>query len=395
MSWKIKHKLHDGTVLETIQPENLRFTLNKKDVHTIQYEISHSKYGHTGDVDIHDFVGAYRTDFELIWHDDVGILGDNTILAGMHVPAVDVGREDGYTTLYGKDWKHYLSRRHYPFDPTSVNAYQVPGSATGYAREYAGVDVATIIKDLLDVTLGMPYSLDITYPTLTTTLGIPINFQLALADTTDILSFIDQFSNIDPGFDYEIDHFKELRLFTPKQFDLVGVTTGTTASKKAACSYVFDATNADLISEGPKFTNNGPLATHWFASGAGISDPNMKVALGAPTVEAVYRRLDGVQDYGDVKNSTVLRNLAMQDFSFALNPAHEITMTVDANRITDFFITFTPGTAIWLEADLISHQIDSAQEVVQMDVTVTNEGDIKCALGLNQIYAGTAGIDEA
>lgn len=388
--FRVMHKQHDGTLIATIRPENLQFTLNKKQPHTIQYEYSHAQGVSP------DFVGAYRTDFELWYY-------DTPIMAGMHTKAPQVVREEGFTTIAGQDWKHYLERRHYPFNYgtvinnfAEVNDYQEGGSPQGYAFYYTDTDVTVIAKKLLDVTLSRPYSLDLRYPTLTTALGIPASFGMPLADTQDILSYIDGLSDIDPGFDYEIDFYKELRFFSPRKYDTAVWDDPTLAV------YEFSeaAGTLDYVTQGPTFVNDGPIATHWNAGAAGKTGTRVGASLGYEASQAVYRRLDGTADYGDVVNRTVALQRAMHDFSFALNPAHEIEMTVITNRINNFFVLFLPGYPIWLDAVLgssggsYSHRIQSAQELVMVDCKVTNEGECEATLGLNQIYEGTAGVNQ-
>ncbi len=373
----VRHYLaQDGSLLDIVKPENLNFTLNKKSPHTINYEYSHQQGVY------HDFVGAYRTDFELRW-------GTTTIMRGMHVPAPETAKGTGFSTIYGKDWSHYLEKRHYPFDPLNPNTYRVPGVPAGYAMYYGAVDAVVIIKSLLDTVLSMPYSLNMTYPTLTTHIGLPIDFQLALADTTDVLSFISSFSDIFPGFDYEVLHTKEFRIYSPHKYDPLVVGDSSKAN------YIFDSSNPELITEGPRYINNGPAATHWLGVGSGIGATRLGSALGYVPAQQVYRRLDGTADYSVVKKLSDLQLRAKSDFSFALNPQHEITFTVQAEHIANFWTLFTPGSAIWLDSELTSHRIQSAQEIVQMDCTADNHGGCTVNFGLNQIYAGTAGVAQA
>jgi hypothetical protein len=381
MAFYVRHYDHSHSLIEGFRPENLHFTLNKKGIHTVQYERSHAA-GVS-----HDFVGAYRTDFELDWEDPV-TSSMSPIVYGMHVPAPTTEKGSGFTTIYGKDWKHYLERRHYPFNPLSINQFDLHSPMAGYAI-YRNADVAAHIKDLLDQTLGMANSLAITYPTLTTNLGIPVDFQLAHADSTTILTFIDQLSGVDPGFDYDILTTKELRLYSPHKYNIL------VASNSAYANYIFDSSNANLITDGPTFANNGPLATHWLGLGSGVGDGKMGVALGYSASQAVYRRLDQVQDYSEVKKASDLRLRAMKDFSFALNPQHEITFSVQAEKIANFWVLFRPGEAIWLDSELTSHQIQSGQEIVQMDCVADGSGGCTVSFGLNQIYTGTAGVDQA
>jgi hypothetical protein len=388
MAFKVNHRDHTGTLIQAFFPEDLRFTLNKKDVHTCQYARSHAAGDMVPSGGL-DAVGAYRTDFELIWFDP-STLAETIIMSGMHVPAPEVHKQDGFTTIYGKDWKHYLQRRHYPFDPSTPTAYNHGTPPLGYAI-YSNADVTVHVKNMLDTTLAMANSLALTYPTLGTAVGIPTNFQLAWADTTDILSLISGLSDVAPGFDYEILNTKEFRIYAPHKYDPASWNT------PSVCNYTFDSTNQNLITSGPEYVNNGPQATHWFGYGSGIGQNSTQVGcvLGMPAAEAVYRRLDESQNYDQVKSKADIHLRSMKDFAWAANPAHDIRFSVQAEHIANFWTLFQPGYAIWLDNDLTSHHIQSAQEIVQMDCQADGHGGCEVTFGLNELYdPTTAGVNE-
>lgn len=381
--WHVKHKEHDGTLIADIRPENLDFTLNREPPHTIQYEMSLSR-----PEIYHDFIGPYRTDFEL-WY------GDTLIMAGPHT-SLNVSLGDDHCTIYGKDWFHYLERRQYPFDPrpnppfdpSHVNDFVIGSPAQGIAYEAAATDVATIIKNLLDIILARPHSMNITYPTLSTALGIPTNYSLALADTTYMADIIRSLSAIDPGFVYEILPLgKELRLYSPYKYD-IGVV-----SDPSLANYTFDSSNEDAIEE-LEFTNNGPGATHLFGRGNGIGQVNYGSALGADANQTIYRRLDADVDLSEMRNRDEAIAATARNFKQIIDPQHEVTFKVNPDLITDFWTLIQPGYAIWFNIDLIAHQLDSAQEIMNMHCTVSTEGDALVDFGLQQVYSGTIGVAE-
>jgi hypothetical protein len=371
--WTVKHREHDGTLIETVFPENLNFTLNKKPPHTIQYEISLSS-----PLVSHDFVGPYRTDFELLYKDYVIMRGHHTFL--------DVGLGDEHVTVYGKDWWHYLERRHFPFNPkpNNVNDYVIGTPSVGLA--YEALDYVNVhITELLDVTLARPNSLNITYPTLGTAIGSPVGYSLPLGDTTSLASIIEGLSDIEPGFQYEIRPDKELRLYTPQKYDVSVWNT------PANGQHIFTIDDPSIIEL--RFSNAGPDGTHWLGIAGGIGQNKVGAARGLVANEAIYRRLDGSSEYGDNMNLSNVIARTMGDLKHGANPQHEITFKVDPSKIEDFWILFEPGYAIWINIDLIAHQIDSAQEITRMDCTVDNEGNAEVDFGLDQIYENTnAGV---
>lgn len=381
--WTINHKQHDGTLIHSIRPENLKFTLNKKPPHNISYEMSLSRPEVSP-----DFIGPYRTDFELKY-------GSTTIMAGMHT-SVNLGINSDVIEITGKDWWHYLELRHYPFDPNtphppaawpgSTRDYVIGSPAAGLVYE-TNADVAVVIKNLLDQTLGRPNSLAMTYPTLTTSLGIPSHFSLSAADTTMIAGHIDSLSEIDPGFVYECLYTKEIRLYSPQKYNTDVWDT------PAHAIHIFDTDEGIIDLD---YTNNGPAATHWLGTGGGTGDLRLGAAKGLPANQAVYRRIDGTEDYGDLPNRDIVVARTMSDLKVYAQPQHDIMLTVDPQFISNFWSIFTAGQAIWIDIDLDAHHIDSAQEIMNMECEVSNEGDAKVVMGCDQIYdAGTAGVDQA
>lgn len=381
--WHVKHKEHDGTLIADIRPENLQFNLNRTPPHTIQYEMALSRPEVS-----HDFIGPYRTDFEL-WY------GTNPIMGGPHT-SLNVQYGDDHCTIYGKDWFHLLERTQYPFDPrpsppftpSHVNDFVIGTPSQGLAFEIANGDVRSgILKPILDKALSRPYAPGIIYPTFSAGIGILDNFSLALGDTMTMAGLVDQMAQVDPGFVYEVLFGKELRIYSPHKYD-EGVVTNP-----ALANYVFDGTNNAGIEE-LDFTNNGPLATHLFGQGPGIGQSNYGAALGYGPSQAVYRRLSDTVDFSERPNRNSVLKATRKTFSEMLNPNHEITFKMDPARVTNFWTLFQPGYALWFNLDLIAHQLNSAQEIVQMNCSVSNEGDAIVDFGLEQIYAGTAGVQE-
>jgi hypothetical protein len=374
--WTVQHTLHDGTLLGTYAPENLQFTLNKKPPHTIQYELSLNRDGI-----FHDMVGPKRTNFLLYY-------GPTRIMGGLHTD-FEVGILDEHCTIYGKDWFHYFELRQYPYDPRDGHQfdYVVGSSAVPYAYEVANVDINGILYTLANQILSRPNSLDISLAWINShVMGISTAFSIALADTTYFAQMIDGLSEVDPGFMYEVTPQKSFRTYSPSKYT-VGVD-----SDSSLADYIIDDSNSDGIID-LTFANHGPDATHLFGHGQGIGQNLIGSSLGAPVSEAAFYRVDNDVDVGTATPAQG-RLKTQREFSRMLNPQHDVVLTVDPDKLANFWTTVECGKALWIDKDLIAHRIDSAQEVVQMDCTVSNEGDAQVTFGLRQIYAGTAGIPE-
>jgi hypothetical protein len=393
--WTIIHRDHAGNSKGQTRPENLTFELNLNEPHTINYEVSFSDSITLPDVD-GDFVGPYRTDFELYY-------GSVLIMAGLHTEHA-CNTDDEFAQVSGKDWSHYLEKRFWPFDPLNPTKYKLGrGAPPGYdpLNYPSGDDVyaafqydsGLVIKDLLDMTLGRmsvssslaQYSLNYTYPTLSA-IGHLVNFQISANDTEPILSKIQQLSEEANGtFDWRVLPTKEIRLYVPHIYDAGAVDDPN------ACLWILDANDPPekngLMSI--QFRNSGPAYTHLIGVS---SNPQRGYSLGYTPGHKVFRRLDGQESFGDIPSKTRLYNLSQHALSHDLNPAHDVRITVmpDLFYIPEsnigFWDIFRPGEAIWVRADLKSHKLDSAQRITKMTCNVDTEGNSTVEFALEQLY---------
>lgn len=373
--WSVVHKEHDGSVIATVDPENLTFTFNKGEIgpHEINYELSRSS-PHMS----HDLVGPYRTDFVLK-------RGPHELMAGMHT-MLGGSSEDENCKIAGKDWLHWLEKQHYPFNPGNPNQYRrsypttdLDHPPTGLAYQAYQQDVMHVIGDILDLVVSMPYALDLTHSLGTST--HLVNYRIDLADTNTIYSMIQTFAQEEPGgFDFWVTVGKVLTASFPRQYD-----RDLVSADKTYAVHVFDSEEPTSGMFTVGYTNTGPEMTHILGLGSGL-EHRLGYALGEPASEVVYRRLMESKDFGDVPNQARIERLTRGAFKFGLEPIHEITLTCVPDTIPNFWTTFKPGLPIWVTAELEFHKVDSAQEIVHMSGTVDNEGNELCEFGLNQIY---------
>src|SRR5215831_3228565 len=157
MPWSINHYNHrtvDGPqtdssfLITTFTPENLSFTLNKAEngPHEITYEVSRSS-----GIANPDFIGPYRTDFELWSPDSTPVL----VMAGPHTLLNITSRQE-HAKCGGKDWTHLWEFEYWPFDPAnwSSNRLGIPVTDSfhppyGYSYHVTSREVMSIISDIL------------------------------------------------------------------------------------------------------------------------------------------------------------------------------------------------------------------------------------------------------
>ena len=363
-NWRIMHKNHDGTNRGQLQPENLSFTMQKGDAgsNSVAYELD---LGHSESVDMVQFQEPYRTDFELS-------VDGYIIIAGMHTE-IAFSTDDNFVQIAGKDWLHYLEKRQYPFDPMEPNQYRDGDPERGLAMEAEGVDVGTIIGTILARVLDEPYSLDMTYtvPDMET----PIDFELALADTSSIQSKIAELGENATLFDFWVTPSKELQFAVPRQYDETAMTDSS------ACALIL---NNDVTVRA-SITSTGPDCTRFVGYGAG-NEVRLGLELMDVNQMGPYRRLDGNDDYGDVAFRARVDRLATGDYYQRKFPQETVTIEVQAEDIGGFWPAIRPGCAIWIDNIPVGlYLINGGYELLELSGDVSNEGGETIALTLEPI----------
>lgn len=375
------------TVFQTIRPEKFKVVLNVRDPDTITYEVSFSSLDMSGSTIVtHDWIGPQRTGwlFRQGW---------TPISAGLHTMH-NTKLGDDFCTIGGKDWLGYFARRQFPFNgtPGSLTAESIGGAPYGFAYQSAGnLDIATHLNTILNKIFSKTGSWPIGYPTANGTfalaaIGKAVHLDIPLGDQTFLSDMIATLSDLSPGFDYEVTWDMLLNIASPyffgdpTTFDVNDKTLGVWA-------FVFDGSTDPKTPFELEFTNTGPLATH--ASGYGDGSPQMAVTLGYAPGVTQFHRLDASYQFANMANRSKLDDLTRRQLAFGLNPVHEIPVSVLPSSITNFWTKFKPGRAIFIDYDLVSHQIQSGQRIVSMSIDSDNEdnGEPVVGLGLNQVYA--------
>lgn len=387
---EVIHKEHDGTTITSaFTPENLNFTLNKGEngPHNVQYEISRSR-----SIVGPDFVGPYRTDFELR-------IDSELIIAGPHVD-FEVNSNEEHAKVAGMDWLHRLQLINWPFDRSDIHAYQYKEDGTspatlddppeGFAWYITARSSNYIIDKMLNIVLSQPYVI----PTFTWTFPAVGNsielFTVDLIDTESMYDKIKSLSDEEPGqFDFWVEPDKEIKMVTPRQYDLAVVDD----EDHVDIQHIFDITVPESGLLVVNFRNSGPQYTRLLGQGTSQATNLVSTRQYEPAMDT-FGRIEGSESFGNIPTQTRVSRITRKYLLFGLNPVHEISIVVAPEAITDFWTKFKPGRAIWLKADMEAHNIDSAQEIVSMDGIYDNLGNLTVTLRLNQIYASAGLLDD-
>lgn len=416
--WIVEHRSHaefmpdgdDGTttdagtdeLIETVYPENLHFRLQLGTLGPgeVSYELSKGALNTDGDPAISgpDFVGPYRTDF-VLRRDDL----TDPIMAGMHtlLGGADSGETPNESAqIAGKDWLHYLEKRRWPYDA----ALSYVNWPDGFRFRVTAAEIGQIVRDILetvrDLSANFPaapdppggtnpsYSLGYTVDADDT--GTNRNYEISPFESSSIYDLIATLAGAGRergGFDFLMTFDKVFRLIYPE--------VGDGPDAPAFTLEVDVATHlANMLETG--FTNTGPTATHVLGVGAGTSTRQGGVNRHFRASSAVFRRLDDVADFGEVKNLDALEDLTGSSLALGSNPVHAIPIRVDPSTIPGFWDVCRPGVYIAVDYDFGWHRINSVQRVTAMECDVDLEGAELVELELNQFYdtSPDAGLDE-
>lgn len=365
--WHVRHKNLDGSNIAQFSIENLHVTWNKGEngPHELTYEIP-SQYPGT---DI-SRIKPYYVDFELARN-------DIPLFSGM-LTSVSFESENEYIEVAGKSYLHYLDKRTFPFDPMDPNRYRIFFPPRGYAFDTVATEMSTIIGYMFDKVFAEPNSLPMTWELVDT--GVFIPYQIDLGDTETILSKITALSQQDPGnFDFWIDDLnKHFKMAVPRRYPI------DVLADPKLCNWTFTDSPSGLLSV--KWTNNGPESSRLTGYGAG-DDVKLGLRMQDPGTMNMCRLLEATEDFGDVPNRARVNALTKGKFGYDIRDQTECTIEVWPDAVQDFFYgRIYPGCAIWLDYSNEVYRINSAHEVVSIELEVNTETDESVTLNLNQVY---------
>lgn len=351
-----------------------------------------------------DQFAPYETNYE-VWRQSTG---SGVCVSDGMLTSINLNFNRDTVLVAGKDWKHYLQRRIYPFSPEDYITYNTlkpndfwdkwpkrwPSGETG---EVNPVDLRLIIRDLLwSMRTGVAVDSQFTdaeryalpwadgVPDITWNLddtGTTTKYKIYPGDQTTIYDHIQKLSELKDGFEWDITPIShEFKMWSPQRY-----------VNNAWWSYWFAPSEFEVDGAIAEFdwTNEGPNATYLLGLGSG----RHKIGATWTTVKNVdaYGRLDLVYDYGEMSNySTILNKLKDQNDLWAqkklqltlLNPEFLPTnfytggrprsLIGDTVRVTHFFRPLHEVNA-YFQINAIKWSVDAS----------TNEN---VALELMQIY---------
>lgn len=262
-----------------------------------------------------DSIAPYRTRFQL-WRQSSG--SGVCITDGM-ITSINLSFNRDTVMISGKDWKHYLQRRIYPFDPEAYVTYnaqkefdfwdQWPKQWPFDPVNDDPPDITTIVRDImLSMRTGIPVDAQTSPRPTATALGVPDitwnlsdtgitipSYKIYPGDQTSIYDHITKLSEMKDGFEWDIlPVSKEFKMWSPTKFG-----TGNPV-------YTFAVTLDGAMGEIVEFdwTNEGPDGTYLIGLGSG----RHKVGRIWTTVDnlTAFDRYDLVYDYGEIQSGDVI-----------------------------------------------------------------------------------------
>jgi hypothetical protein len=393
--WEVDLFNQDGSndpnskeLVATVAPENLSFTFQEgqNGPHEVAFELS--RYASDADgnfIVANSFVGPYRTDFHLRRSDLT-----NPLITGVLTPYGGADPSEDHVKIAGKSYLHYLERRFWPYD-ADLSYRNFPD---GFRFKVKDAEVGRIVKDMLETVRdlspnypGPPgstlatrsFSLDFTVDVDDT--GHKINYEIAPFESQSLYELVKSLSEgaraDKAAFDFYMTWDKVFRLVYPE--------VGKPSKPVLYLEVDVETGKANMLEA--QQTNTGPQCTHVLGVGAGTSTRSGGVNRHFRHNSSIFRRLDEVSDFGEVKNLDALIGLTAGTLSFGANPVKEVPISVDPNQIPNFWKRVRPpGQYVMVDYDLGYARINSVQKIVSIDGSVTPEGDETAVLNLNQHY---------
>lgn len=344
--FSVIHSTHDGTDVGEVFPENLDFVIHLSDVGGITYDLD---LNHP--MAVRRFTEAYVTDYRIVYTDAVGSL---PIQAGMHT-AVEVDDLDSdILKVAGKEWRHWLERTIYPFNPANPTA----NLYLAFQR-----DIFTVVQEIVASATSLPNSLPLTFATPGQLSTFLINYRIDAGDTEYMLSKLNALAQGDPGFDFDISWDKKISLYYPKK----GVYN---------TQVVFETgRNIHRLT----FSERGIDGTRVLGLGSGTASRIGRLKENV-TASGKYRRHDVVKDFGNVNDATLVDTLATAELARASAPIASFSCTYIPDATIDFWRQVHVGDIVQVRADLRYDQIDADYRLIAIEGRPDDEGNMEIAL---------------
>jgi hypothetical protein len=286
----------------------------------------------------------------------------------------------GLLSVSGKNWRHWLERRIYPFDMPSVAADFDPT----FTR--TATDTITIAWDLIeDTSLNAVYSLGgsnyayvgvmITEPVFLGTSGLVIDYKIDYADEESIASKVDDLSKRHPGFDWFIDFDRVFRVVAPY--------------RGRDRTYIILEEGVNVT--GTDFSNDGILASRTYATGQGTSQKMMDIGEHSGTTY-FFRLMEKFVDFGEISSQSQIYYLAQGEDLRSVHGIEMITTTVIPQSF-DFHANVQIGDLVkvriptsYFPSGYIGGGSGATRRIVNIAGSVDNEGNETITLTLDNSH---------
>lgn len=352
-----------------------------------------------------DEFGPYRTLYE-VWRQSSG--AGVCVSDGM-LTSINLNFNRDTVLISGKDWKHYLQRRIYPFTPEDYITYNAAAKHMFFDKwpkkwmtvTQGPIPIKRIIRDLLlsmrtgepvdELTTDRPTATALGVPDITwnisTTGGTEGTYKIYPGDETTIYDHIQKLSEMKDGFEWDILPItKEFKLWMPTKYseNVPVYTFQVTGDETGGAITDFD------------WTNDGPDGTYLLGLGSG------RHKIGAtwtyiPSLEK-FGRYDLVYDYGEVQGyDMILQKLKDQN---DLHPQKKLTLTILNPEFlpTNFYTADRPRSLIANTVRVIRdfaplHKVDAYFKINAINWSVDQSTNEYVSLELMMIYEpdGTSG----
>ena len=336
-----------------------------------------------------------------------------TISDGM-VTSINLNKDRDTVLVSGKDWKHYLQRRIYPFDPEAYIQYDAEDASTWmyWPKQWPEFtdddrpDIADVVRDiLLSMRTGIPVDSKMTAATvperpsqgdiipgvpdirwnITDEVGTIGSYKIYPGDSTTIYDHITKLSEMRDGFEWDIlPESLEFKLWAPTKWSL------------DLPIYNFRATDEEFYGAITEFdwTNDGPDGT-WLI-GLGSAEKKAGMIWTDEDNVRVFGRLDLVYDYGEMQDTSLI--LQMLKDQNDLHPQKKLTLELlNPEFLTPNFYTGNRpraviGNTIRVTHDFAPlHRVDAYFQVNAIRWRIDSSTNEYVSLDLMMIYEPNTG----
>lgn len=305
-----------------------------------------------------NLIGPYRSDYTIY-------RGANIITGGI-VTSTNLNKDRQTLMIGGATYEHYYKRRIYPFNPKDYIERDWPL----YPKRWRQLDTVEImrrlVQDMEDEGDGL--GTVVVGPNA----GFLANYRIFPADPTTMFEHIEALSKMgDKGFEWQVSPVTGETFVYPGGRDSGSDVYHIYPSVNEATGQIeeFD------------WNNVGPRGTWTMGLGSGDKARKMGAVKTDPESTAQFRRLDKVEDYGEVGSQAVLNKKTAFDGSTNLGPERTLSLAVlnPEFQVPNFYTGGRPrnliGNRIHAEYDFEYRHIDAHWIVNALKFDIKNSGN--------------------